>query len=259
MLNIEKVKVISTDISICTYESIISLIKNNINDLRHQYICVCNVFSIMTAFYTKDFCKILNKALIATPDGMPVVWGLNGLTGKKNTRVDGPSLLLKCCEESGRRNLSLFFYGSTQETLTKLEKNLRSKFKDIQISGMYSPPFRELTKVEDDEIVEMITKSKPDLVFVGLGAPKQEVWMYQHKQKINSLMIGVGAAFDYSAGNINRASSFIQKCGLEWVYRLIQQPRRNLKKYLFNNPAYIYLLLAQIIKFKIYNGRLNNG
>ena len=144
--------------------------------------------------------------------------------------------ILKVSVEKG---YSHYFYGSTEETLEKLYKVLKHDYQGLQIAGMYSPPFRELSEEEDEAIVNSINETNPDFIWVGLGAPKQERWMSAHQGRVNGFMIGVGAAFDYFAGNIKRAPQWMQKCNLEWVYRLMQDPKRLFKRYWHTNMSFI--------------------
>ena len=155
-------------------------------------------------------------------------------------RTTGPDYLkeiISISEEQGYRH---YFYGSTEETLKKLEESLKKDYPEVQIAGMYSPPFRPLSAEEDLEITKKINESHADFVWVGLGAPKQECWMAEHQGKINGFMVGVGAAFDYMAGNIERAPLWMQKMNLEWLYRLMQEPKRLFKRYFYTNTKFIW-------------------
>ena len=153
--------------------------------------------------------------------------------------MTGPDLMRELLKESGTKHYRHYFYGSTQETLDILREKITEKYPGAVIAGMYSPPFRPLTADEDAEIVEKINAAKPDFVWVGLGAPKQERWMAAHKDRVQALMIGVGAAFDYEAGNIKRAPMWMQKHNLEWLYRLMQDPKRLFHRYLKTNVKYL--------------------
>ena len=133
-----------------------------------------------------------------------------------------------------------FFYGSTEETLERMKQRLAEDYPGLQVCGMISPPFRELTAREDADMVAQINDAEPDFVWVGLGAPKQEIWMNAHQGRVNGLMIGVGAGFDYCAGNIQRAPLWMQRCSLEWLYRLLQDPKRLFKRYLYTNTKFIW-------------------
>ena len=145
--------------------------------------------------------------------------------------------ILKISSQEGYRH---FFYGSTEKTLLKLSRTIERRYPDVQVAGMYSPPFRSLSKEEDEEIIRKINESEADFVWVGLGAPKQERWMAEHQGKVQGFMIGVGAAFDYLAGNIERAPMWMQKANLEWLYRLMQEPKRLFKRYFYTNTKFIW-------------------
>ena len=177
---------------------------------------------------------------MAIPDGGPLssVGRKRGFSGME--RTTGPDYLkevLKISVEEGYRH---FFYGSTEETLEKLQKHLQETYPGLQVAGMYSPPFRMLSTGEDLEIIQMINDSHADFVWIGLGAPKQEYWMADHKEKVRGFMVGVGAAFDYLAGNIERAPIWMQKANLEWLYRLMQEPKRLFKRYFYTNTKFIW-------------------
>ena len=155
-------------------------------------------------------------------------------------RTTGPSLMGEVFKISAERGYRHYFYGSTQETLDKLYATLIESYPGIQIAGMYSPPFRPMTEEEDKTIVKQINETNSDFIWIGLGAPKQEKWMAAHQCKVNGLMIGVGAGFDYYAGNIQRAPEWMQKSNMEWLYRLIQDPKRLFSRYLHTNTKFIW-------------------
>ena len=219
---------------------LLEYLNKNLKKLSGDYICVSNVHTTVTAFEEPQYCLIQNGGLMAIPDGGPLS-SVGRKRGFENMqRTTGPSLLeevLKVSVENGYRH---YFYGSTEETLEKMVQKLEQNYLGIQIAGMYSPPFRQLTEDEDVEITEMINKTKPDFVWVGLGAPKQEEWMATHQGRIDGLMLGVGAGFDYYAENIKRAPMWMQKHNLEWVYRLSQDPRRLFKRYWSTNTKFIW-------------------
>ena len=177
---------------------------------------------------------------MAIPDGGPLSSVGRKRGHKEMERTTGPSLMGEIFQISAEKGYRHYFYGSTEETLKLLEKKLKENYPGIQIAGMYSPPFRVLTEEEDRQIVENINSAKADFVWIGLGAPKQERWMAVHQGKIDGLMIGVGAGFDYYAGNIKRAPLWMQKCNLEWLYRLMQDPKRLFKRYFYTNTKFIW-------------------
>jgi N-acetylglucosaminyldiphosphoundecaprenol N-acetyl-beta-D-mannosaminyltransferase len=216
----------------------------NGNLLAGDYICVSNVHTTVNSYEDKVYCEIQNGGLMAIPDGGPLST-VGRKRGHKNmSRTTGPSLmggLFKVSVENGYRH---YFYGSTEETLEKLYNQLTVDYPGIQIAGMYSPPFRPISPEEDEEIVKRINETQPDFVWIGLGAPKQEKWMAEHQGKVDGLMLGVGAGFDYFAGNIHRAPQWMQKSNLEWMYRLIQEPKRLLKRYFHTNTKFIWLVVV---------------
>ncbi|MGG1678252.1 WecB/TagA/CpsF family glycosyltransferase [Neobacillus sp. NRS-1170] len=229
-------KIISTNISVINFNDVLNLIKNWVNQKESKYVCICNTHSVVTASNDKHFKEALETADLCTADGMPLVWVLKHRGHKNQDRVDGPNLMKNLCEFE---NYRVFLYGSKKETLDKLEKELKILNKGLEIVGKISPPFRELENNEEREFIHQINSTNPDLIFVGLGCPKQEIWMYKNRNNINGVMIGVGAAFDYLTGNIKRAPLFIQRIGLEWLFRLIQDPKRLWKRYLYNNTMFV--------------------
>lgn len=212
----------------------------NIFSLSGDYICVSNVHTTVTAYEDEAYRKIQNGGIMAIPDGGPLS-SVGKKRGFKNMgRTTGPSLMREIFKVSVSKGYRHFFYGSTKETLDKLNSVLTNTYPGINIVGMYSPPFRPMTVEEDKEIVERINESKPDFIWVGLGAPKQEKWMAAHQGLVTGLMIGVGAGFDYHAGNIKRAPEWMQKHNLEWVYRLLQDPKRLFGRYWHTNTKFIW-------------------
>lgn len=232
-----------------TFDKATELIIKNALEGRSEYVCVATVHMVMEAFDDIDFRNIVNSALLVTPDGMPLVWALKLLGIKNAVRVHGPALTPYLCDKAGNLGISIGFYGGTEIVLEKMIKNLKSKFPGLQVTYAYSPPFRPLTEEEDREIVENINKSEAKILFVGLGCPKQEKWMAQHKGKIKTVMIGVGAAFDFLAGVKPQAPGWMQNMGLEWLFRLITEPGRLWKRYLYHNPRFIYHFGKQLLKY----------
>lgn len=233
-------KILKTNINVTDMDKTISYITENLDRLKGNYICVSNVHTTVMAFRDPEYRKVQNSGAMALPDGQPlsIVSRLRGYGQAQ--RVPGPDLMpaiLKLSEEKGYKH---YFYGSTEKTLAELKKVMLKKYPKLQIVGMYSPPFRQLTEEEDAEVVNRINESGADFIWVALGAPKQENWMYAHQNRVNGLMIGVGAAFDFIAGTTKRAPMWLQKLCMEWVYRIIQDPKRMAPRYLNTNFAFLY-------------------
>lgn len=218
-----------------------------------RYVTLCNVHSVVTGLLDDDHRHDLNAADMATSDGMPVTWTLRKLGFPEQQRINGPDLMWKYCEKAEKVGHKVFFYGSTNEVLELLENNLRVTFPKLQIVGMYSPPFRELTSIEDVEVVERMNASGANVVFIGLGCPRQEHWMFEHRGKVNAVMIGVGAAFNYHAGTTKRAPMWMQNMGLEWLHRLASDPRRLWRRYLVTNTIFIFAITAQLLGIKKFH------
>jgi N-acetylglucosaminyldiphosphoundecaprenol N-acetyl-beta-D-mannosaminyltransferase len=208
------------------------------------------VHSVVTTTSDVEFKIAVNNADLATPDGAPIALALRWLGHPKQERINGPDLMMRYLAEAERRGQSVFFYGSTETTLSKLRAALAVRFPLLRIGGSYSPPFRPLTLEEDEQAVSMINDSGANVVFVGLGCPKQEKWMAEHRNRVNAVMIGVGAAFDYHAGVVKRAPLWWQRNGLEWLYRLGSEPRRLFWRYMVTNTLFVIGFVRQIVSSK---------
>lgn len=218
-----------------------------------RYVCICNVHSVVTTTLDPALRTAVNEADMSTPDGAPIAWAMRRLGFPSQQRIDGPDLMWKYLSEAERLGQIVFFYGSTEDTLTKLRASITKYFQHLQLGGMYSPSFRPLSPLEDDTEVKMINHSDAHVVFVGLGCPKQEKWMATHRGRINAVMIGVGAAFDYHSGVVKRAPLWWQHNGLEWLYRLGSDPRRLLKRYMITNILFVIGLSRQLLAKKFLN------
>jgi N-acetylglucosaminyldiphosphoundecaprenol N-acetyl-beta-D-mannosaminyltransferase len=216
-----------------------------------RYVCVANVHMAMEAHKDDRFRKIVNKSDLVTPDGMPLVWTMRLLGAKNQTRVYGPTLTLRICEVASKFGFSVGFYGGSLETIKYLVQNISNRFSILRIAYAHSPPFRPLRPEEDEAMVQDINNSGAKILFVGLGCPKQEHWMFNHLGRINAVMIGVGAAFDFHAGLKKQAPRWMMVFGLEWLFRLCQEPKRLWRRYLCNNPRYLYLVARQILKERL--------
>lgn len=233
-------RILKTNINVTDMDSTISYITRNLEELKGNYICVSNVHTTVMSFRNKEYRRIQNSAAMALPDGQPlsIVSRMRGYTQAQ--RVPGPDLMPKIMELSQEKGYTHYFYGSTDRTLKKLRSVLLARYPGLKIAGMYAPPFREVTPAEDAEDVNRINGSGADFVWVALGAPKQEKWMYGHRNRVNGLMIGVGAAFDFIAGTAKRAPMWMQSLCMEWVFRIMQDPGRMLPRYLNTNFTFLY-------------------
>ena len=211
-------------------------------------VSICNVHVLVTAASDSLLRAAINNSDLATPDGMPIAWTLrlNGFPDAR--RISGPDLMLDVLSRLDSGNLPVYFYGSTKRTLARLTQRMRNRFPNLKIAGSYAPPFRSLSAAEDSDVIARINDSGAGIVFVGLGCPKQELWIAHHLGKIDAVMIGVGAAFDFHAGNITRAPLFLQKISLEWLYRLYQEPHRLFNRYFTTNLLFIkYVLQRKLV------------
>jgi len=250
---LKKKQILKSLISIGSYQSFIDNLLICSKVQISSYVCVANVHMLIEGYQDSDFQYVINQADIATPDGMPLAKAIKWLYGMDQERVAGMDLmpdLMKVCVE---QNLSIYLYGSTDKVLSKIVDKAKIEFPNLDICGMYAPPFRHLDNMEKEEIVKQINTANPHFVFVALGCPKQEKWMAEHRGKINSCMIGLGGAFEVYAKLKERAPLWMQKASLEWLYRFIQDPKRLWKRYLYTNSLYVVLFLKQFLLKKIFS------
>lgn len=234
--------ILGVNIAVTNMKKTVDYLDINLKELSGSYICVSNVHTTVMSYEDESYRSVQNGAAVALPDGKPLSVACRKRGFAEAERVTGPDLMREIFLLSAKRGWRHYFYGSTEETLKALETSLRKTYPGIEVAGMYSPPFRPLTVEEDRAVVDRINLSKADFVWIGLGAPKQERWMAEHKGKVQGLMIGVGAGFDYHAGSLKRAPQWMQKCSLEWLYRLLQDPARLFKRYLVTNTKYLWLI-----------------
>lgn len=206
---------------------------------RSAYVCVTNVHVVMEGWDSPDYRAIINGGDLITPDGVPLVWALRLLGVKSATRVYGPDLTLHICEAAAGQGVPIALYGGTEDSLRDFSKTLEERYPGIQIACAISPPFRPLSPEEDASYTRQIEESGARILFVGIGCPKQEQWMAAHKGRLNLPMLGVGAAFDFHSGRVAQAPGWMQKLGLEWLFRFYREPRRLWRRYVIHNPRYI--------------------
>jgi N-acetylglucosaminyldiphosphoundecaprenol N-acetyl-beta-D-mannosaminyltransferase len=221
------------------------------------YVCATAVHAIMVGQNDAEMRSALQGSTMTVPDGMPLVWAANLLGEDLTDRVYGPELMLRYCERSRDKGHRIFLYGGRdQGSLAQLALNLRLRFPGIKIVGGYSPPFRPLTADEEASVADQINVAHPDVVWVGIGVPKQEKWMAQMRDRIEApVMAAVGAAFDFHAGRVSMAPSWMQERGLEWTYRIAQEPRRLLPRYLIHNPRFVAKIAAQLLRERLRRRR----
>jgi N-acetylglucosaminyldiphosphoundecaprenol N-acetyl-beta-D-mannosaminyltransferase len=248
----EKQIVTGIGISKTSYQEVVEICQQwaeerKTNPVRSaHYVCVTSVHGVMMAQDDPEIAKILNEADIATPDGMPLVWAIRSFGSREQQRVYGPTLMLEICRNAARTGQRIFLYGGREDTLPLLIERLLGRFPELLIAGSYSPPFRALTAAEEERVQELIRRADPDIIFAGISTPKQEKWMYVHRDCFPGVtMIGVGAAFDFHAGRTRQAPPWMQRKGLEWLFRLAVEPGRLWRRYLLVTPRFLPLWVMQ--------------
>jgi N-acetylglucosaminyldiphosphoundecaprenol N-acetyl-beta-D-mannosaminyltransferase len=236
-----------------------SFIEDAISNRKKIYISVCPVSTIMECRRNKKILRSVNSADLVTPDGMPIVW-IGRVFGHRNIRrVYGPELMQEICAVSARNGYRHYLYGSSPDVLNRLNENLIRRYPGIDILGIFSPPFRRLTKEEDDRVVNELNRLNLHIVWVGLGSPKQDLWMYEHRDKIDApVMIGVGAAFDFLAGTKPQAPRWIRNNGFEWLFRLATEPKRLWRRYIVDNSLFMSYLIPELLS-RAFGHRGKNG
>lgn len=240
-------QVLDSHIDALSWEEAIARISGWATSRQSRFVTLCNVHSVVTASQDDAFHRVIAQADLALPDGAPVAWALRREGFGAQQRLSGPDLMWRYLEHAEQLGQSVFFYGSTQATLGKLQTRIQAHFPRLKVVGLESPPYRELSPTEDQAYIDQINRSGANVVFVGLGCPKQEAWMAAHRGRIRAVMLGVGAAFDYHAGTVQRAPVWMQKSGLEWLHRLCSEPRRLLKRYLATNSVFVYRTLKAML------------
>ena len=240
--------VIGAPIDVLGWDDTISRIAGWARQHHGRVVCICNAHSLVTARHDAAFGRVLAQADMCTPDGAPVAWMLRRLGHAGQPRINGPDLMWRYCRHAAAQGESIYLYGASDATLELLQRCLRDAFPALRIAGSRSPPFRPLTAEEDAADVAAINASGAGTVWVSLGCPKQELWMAAHRGSVQAVMVGVGAAFDYHAGTLRRAPPWAQRVGLEWLHRLVHEPRRLWRRYLFTNLAFIIAAAQQLLK-----------
>ena len=243
-------RILGVNISITNMEDVIQCILSQFDSLKGQYICFSNVHTTVMSRKNPDYCRVQNNAFMALPDGSPVALVARMRGYEQAEQVAGPDFMPVLWKATENTEYKHYFYGGSPETIQKLQEVLARKYPDMKVVGMESPPYRTLTPEEDKEVVNRINASGADFVWVGLGAPKQERWMYEHRNRVHALMFGVGAGFDFHAGTVKRAPKWMREHYLEWFYRLMQDPKRLWKRYVVTNIQFVGLSIADAFAWK---------
>ena len=241
------VNVLGSPIDVLSHEGALNRIAHWAAGRESRYICITNAHSLVTATQEPEFAEVVRRADMSTPDGVSVTWMLRWQGAPDQRRLTGPDLMWQYCEQAASRGEGIFLYGSSPDTLERLQCRLRAAFPGLVIAGALSPPFRPLTAEEDEAQVRLINASGASTVWVGLGCPKQERWMAAHRGRIQAVMVGVGAAFDFHAGTIRRAPVWMQNIGLEWLHRVMSEPRRLWRRYLVTNTLFVVKAARQLL------------
>lgn len=248
-----RANVLGVGVSAINMEQALRLFEACLGNGARGYVCVTGVHGVMEAQRDGALREILNRSFLTTPDGMPTVWvgKLQGFSAMD--RVYGPDLMERVCRLSAEKGYTHFFYGGGPGTAARLKEVLTARFPGLKVVGTYTPPFRPLNPAEEQELVQRASSVKPDIFWVGLSTPKQEKFMAHYFDKIEAkLMVGVGAAFDYHTGAIKDSPSWMKRAGLQWVHRLAQEPRRLTKRYLRNNPEFLWKVSMQFAGLSKY-------
>ncbi|OHV26158.1 glycosyltransferase [Rhizobium sp. RMa-01] len=245
--------VLGVRVSAVNLKSATGYIQEAIEDGRKEYVCVRDAHGIVRCQDDPELRSIHNRAFLVTPDGMPLVWALRRAGHSESDRVYGPDLMLSVFDAGSSKGLRHFLYGATAETLEQLQARLLAKFPQARIVGSYAPPFRKLSMQEEADIADRLNRSGADIIWVGLSSPKQELWMARMRDRLEaSMLIGVGAAFDFHAGLKRQAPRFIQRSGFEWVFRLLCEPRRLWRRYALVVPTFISLTAFQRLGLRTF-------
>lgn len=242
-----RVRVIDSCIDALDWKQVIVTITSWASARESRTVTVCNVHSVVTARSNEFLLEAINDSDIATPDGKPVAWFVGFQLGRPQPRISGMELTLALCAEAQAQGVVVSFYGSQPKTLDALKKSLLRRFPELQIGAMISPPFRVLTPEELAADIDALNAAGSGIVFVGLGCPKQEIWMHAHRDRINAVQVGIGAAFDFIAGTVKRPPVWMHGIGLEWLGRLLAEPRRLWRRYLVTNSLFLLWLVSHAL------------
>lgn len=254
MIDLGKKNIVGVNITAVDYEAAVAKIIEAAQNRRPFGVSALAVHGVMTGVMDNNHRHRLNQLELVVPDGQPVRWALNLLHGcKLKDRVYGPNLMLETCRAAAEQEISIFLFGGKQELLDTLQRQLLERFPNLKIAGKLASKFRTVSQAEKQEIVDVINRSGANITMVGLGCPRQEVWAYEFKDEIRMPVLAVGAAFNFHAGELAQAPPILQRWGLEWLFRLIREPRRLWKRYLYLNPYYLSLVSLQLLGVKKFD------
>ncbi len=245
-MQLPTVEVIGSPITALSLKEQIDLMIIWAKQRSSRIVCVANVHMLVESHWDNRLRRVLQQANLVTPDGMPLVWMMRILGIRAQERVAGMDIFLASCQQASKCGIPVYLFGSTQDVLNRMERNLENDFPDLKLAGLESPPFRPLTEAEDLAVIERINNSGAGLLFVSLGCPKQEMWMANHLDKIKAVMVGLGGAFPVYAGDKKHAPKWVRESGLEWLYRLLQEPKRLFIRYLRTIPPFACLAFKQL-------------
>jgi N-acetylglucosaminyldiphosphoundecaprenol N-acetyl-beta-D-mannosaminyltransferase len=252
----QRIAVLGVGIDPTSYAAACDRLELLVQQKNGGYGIAANVHVVMTARQNPTYARVLSQAAIVTPDGMPLVWALRLLGAGQQQRVYGPDWMWAWCDRAAQKGYRLFLYGSQPQTLTRLEAVLRQSFPTLAIAGSYAPPYvTTIDALDTDAEALRIRESGADVVLVSLGCPKQELWMAGMAAHLSVVMLGVGAAFDFHSGAVRQAPRWLMGLGLEWFFRLLQEPRRLWSRYVLNNPLFLVLLAGQVLQFRLRRWR----
>jgi N-acetylglucosaminyldiphosphoundecaprenol N-acetyl-beta-D-mannosaminyltransferase len=249
----DAISVLGVPLAVTDYDETMTWMDATIAHGEKGYICVAATHTVMVCDEDPELREAVLNSSITVPDGQPLVWAMNALGSGLEERVYGPELMARYCEHAADTGTRMYLYGGrNQGALVQLALNLRHRFPGVKIVGGYSPPFRELSADEEDAIIEEMNGSKADVIWVGVGAPKQEKWMAAMRDRLDaSVLVGVGAAFDFHAGLVPQAPEWMQASGLEWLFRMAQEPRRLAPRYVRYNPRFITGFARQYARHRL--------
>lgn len=245
--SLRRFQVVDVAINALTFEGALATIDSWVARRERHYVNICTAHTVLECHDAPELAEVINRSGMSTPDGMPLVW-MGRLRGHRVERVYGPDVMLAVCKRGVALGYRHFFYGGADGVAQALAERLQRMYPGLLVAGTYTPPFRPLTPAEENEVAAMINGSSADVVWVGLGAPKQDYWVARFRPLLEApVLLAVGAAFDFHTGRVRQAPSWMQRIGLEWLFRLTQDPRRLWRRYVIGNPRFVFLVIRQML------------